>query len=111
MISDYQLSDDQITSLYAVLPTVLLDYRYTSQKRSDGSTDVYAILLDWPETDVLFLGAASPSDQTTVSLLGYKGEQLKYGKSGTGMKIQIPAIPFNKMPCEWAWVLKITNLQ
>ncbi|ELU15522.1 hypothetical protein CAPTEDRAFT_221178 [Capitella teleta] len=82
---------------------------YTSQK-SGSETTVYAILLKWPEADVLHLGAATPSPHTTVSLLGYHGNNFKWAKSSTGMQVQIPAIPFNKMPCDAAWVLKLTAL-
>ncbi|ELT88295.1 hypothetical protein CAPTEDRAFT_91196, partial [Capitella teleta] len=82
---------------------------YTSQK-SGSETTVYAMLLKWPEADVLHLGAATPSPHTTVSLLGYHGNNFKWAKSSTGMQVQIPAIPFNKMPCDAAWVLKLTAL-
>ena len=88
-----------------------MSYRYTSKKNSDGSTSVYAIVLFWPENNVLTVGATTSTSSTTVNMLGYKGEAFKWAAhSGGGMDITFPAIPTNQMPCEWAWVLKIDDL-
>ncbi len=89
----------------------VLFIRYTSKKSNIGRKDVYAILLNWPKGDTLTLGAPVTTSQTTVTLLGYKGDPFKWAAhSGGGIDITFPAIPENKMPCEWAWVLKLENL-
>ncbi|XP_035826116.1 alpha-L-fucosidase isoform X2 [Aplysia californica] len=77
---------------------------------SKSEMSVYAFLLKWPDSDILKLGAPQASSSTVVTLLGYSG-QLDYDYSpGYGLVIQIPPIPFNKMPCEWVWVFKLTNI-
>ncbi len=85
--------------------------RYTSKKSNSGRKDVCAILLSWPKGDILNLGAPVTTSQTTVTLLGYKGDPFKWAAhSGGGIDITFPAIPENKMPCEWTWVLKLEKL-
>lgn len=86
--------------------------RYTCQKAS-YSTVVYAIVLQWPEHDVLSLGAPVPSPTTLVSMLGYSGPgvfQWTPGTGGKGMRIQIPRISVRELPSTWAWVLKLERL-
>jgi len=41
-------------------------------------------------------------------MLGYK-ESLKWSSRGAagGIVVTVPAIPENKMPCQWAWVFKL----
>lgn len=75
-----------------------------------GKAVVYAILLDWPKTNMLVLGAPVTSPGTTVSMLGYQGNFAWKGNPGTGMKIQFPVIPIDQMPNLDAWALKITGL-
>ncbi|BFZ06651.1 hypothetical protein BsWGS_09691 [Bradybaena similaris] len=85
---------------------------YTQKANDRNSTDknVYAFVFNWPE-DTLVLGAPVPSSQTQVTLLGYSGQFTFSQRSGGGVIINIPAIPYNKMPCDWLWVFKISNLQ
>ncbi|XP_046572693.1 alpha-L-fucosidase-like [Haliotis rubra] len=73
-------------------------------------SNVYAIVLNWPEA-VLQLGAPKATAATTVSLLGYEGNFSYQDRAGGGINIEIPPIPINKMPCEWAWIFKFTGLQ
>ncbi|XP_050412655.1 alpha-L-fucosidase isoform X1 [Patella vulgata] len=73
---------------------------------------IYAIVLNWPETDTLELAAPVPSANTRVALLGYTGGQFQYTNLPTGgIGIMIPPIAVNKMPCQWAWVFTLTNLK
>jgi len=83
---------------------------YTS-KVSGTMTSVYAIVLKWPQSGVLSLGAITSSTNTTVSLLGYPGTFTIKARPTGGSDITIPAIAEDKMPCKWAWVLKFNNLQ
>jgi alpha-L-fucosidase len=74
-----------------------------------GDTNVYAIMLDWPNSGQLVLGLPQPTSSTNVSMLGYG--PVDYSKNTEGrMVITMPIIPFNKMPCDYAWVFKMENL-
>ena len=83
--------------------------RYTSKKTADGGTAVYCIMLAWPENDVLKLGSAPPQTGLAVSMLGYAGLVKWTPLGGTaGIQLQMPVISAAKMPCQWAWVFKLT---
>ncbi|XP_046568439.1 alpha-L-fucosidase-like [Haliotis rubra] len=82
---------------------------YTSKKQN-GGTSVYAVVLDWPKGDTLSLGDPVTSLATTVSLLGYPGNFNWQKREPKGIDIEIPPIPFNKIPCQWAWTFKFTGL-
>nr|KAG5698124.1 hypothetical protein BaRGS_001719 [Batillaria attramentaria] len=99
---DYWMSKDFLAWLY--------NDRYTAKTGASGAV-VYAILLKWPTDPVLKLGAPTASSQTKVTLVGYKGAPFTFtpGSSG-GMVINIPAIRFSDMPCEWGWVLKLEEV-
>ena len=90
--------------------TVTPNVWYTSKETGKGLV-VYAILLEWPVTETLTLGAPIGTRLTQVELLGYLGKGFSWqpGKSG-GVIVQVPSIPLGKMPCKWAWVLKISKL-
>ncbi|XP_071081732.1 tissue alpha-L-fucosidase-like [Haliotis cracherodii] len=82
---------------------------YTSRDGPTGQI-VYAIVLDWPEGATLTLGSPDPEVGTEVSMIGYEGEFTWHRNGMDGMDIDIPAIPANRMPCDWGWVFKITGL-
>lgn len=82
--------------------------RYTS-KETDKGKDVYAVLLKWPTSPVLLLADPIPTEDTVVTLLGYSSS-FEWSHTGAGLAIIIPPIPFNQMPCKWAWVFKLTNI-
>ncbi|XP_052789089.1 alpha-L-fucosidase-like isoform X2 [Mya arenaria] len=84
---------------------------YTAKKSSQGGLSVYATLLRWPDPGNLFLGSPTPTSSTRVTLLGYEGK-LNWSQASTaqGINVNIPLIPFNRMPCKYAWVLKFDNL-
>ncbi|KAK7101787.1 alpha-L-fucosidase-like [Littorina saxatilis] len=88
--------------------TVTSGIWYTKGKSGDGY-NVYVFTQNIP-SGPLILGAPQPSPQTVVSMLGYQGK-FAWEKTSTGMSISIPAIPVNELPCKWAWVLKLTNIQ
>lgn len=81
--------------------------RYTSK-----ASVVYAILLDWPLTEDMLLGAPNCTQSTQVTMLGYEGKftwkPLAAGSSG--MRVSLPSIPVNKLPSKWAWVFKLENV-
>ncbi|WAR31295.1 FUCO-like protein [Mya arenaria] len=53
----------------------------------------------------------TPTSSTRVTLLGYEGP-LTWSQASTsqGINVAVPLIPFNVMPCKYAWVLKFENL-
>jgi len=72
---------------------------------------VYGFLLIWSEKREIYLASPSPSPTTRVSLLGHS-TPLNYTKpsNSSGILIDIPYIPFYEMPCQWVWVIKMTNI-
>ena len=64
-------------------------------------------MLNWPSYNTLQLGHITPTNYTQVSLLGYG--YLKYNTADY-FQIEVPDIPFSKMPCDWGWVFKIYGL-
>ena len=75
-----------------------------------NGTVVYAITLTWPSENLLYLRAPTTTSATQVTMLGFNGSlKWKAGQSG-GLTVAIPAIPFDKMPCRYAWVFKLKNL-
>jgi alpha-L-fucosidase len=71
-----------------------------------GST-VYAILPKFPAKS-LTIKNISVTSASEISLLGYDGK-FKWKENGNNISITMPVIPFNEMPCQHAYVLKITN--
>lgn len=83
---------------------------YTSKKSASGTT-VYAISLAWPKDNMLTLGAAKATSQTTVTMLGYAGavKWTSLAPSG-GIVVYAPLLSPDQLPCQWAWVYKLENL-
>ncbi|GAB6019028.1 hypothetical protein CHUAL_000657 [Chamberlinius hualienensis] len=102
-------------AIYATKPwkfqndTQTHDIWYTSS--NNGGKTVYAIVLKWPKSGTLELGAPAASKETTVSMLGWKGEirWKSNSKNITGISVVFPT--FNPPELlQWAWVLKLENL-
>lgn len=85
-------------------------YTQRTDETTPSNKNVYAFVFTWPE-NTLVLGAPVPSATTQVTLLGFEGQFKFSQRSGGVIIINIPVIPFNKMPCDWLWVFKITNPQ
>lgn len=79
---------------------------YTSNPQEKA---VYAFLLQWPDSGAVVLSEPVPTEgQTQVALVGYgplKWEPVK----PSGLKVLMPTLTLNQMPCQWAWTLKITG--
>ncbi len=103
------------TKQNGLLYAVSLPPRYTSsgktQRGRQGEVGVYAILLDWPRSNKVQLGAVFPSAATRITMLGVPGQSLTWEKySGGGIVVTLPLLSPALLPCQWAWVLKIENL-
>ncbi|XP_046581905.1 alpha-L-fucosidase-like [Haliotis rubra] len=83
---------------------------YTSKKSATGIS-VYAIALRWPKGGKLELAVPQAGPATTVTLLGYPGHFDFQAGATSGMTITVPAIPSDRMPCQWVWVFKLDNLK
>ncbi|KAG1673190.1 Alpha-L-fucosidase [Nymphon striatum] len=75
--------------------------------------NVYAIVLDWPKNNFLNLGAPVPTSKTAVTMLGLNGTTIPWRVSGNngGMNITFPNLTPDLVPCDYAWVLKLTSLK
>ncbi|XP_069692539.1 alpha-L-fucosidase-like [Periplaneta americana] len=78
-------------------------------KSGDNTVDsyVYAIVLDWPQSGNLTLGAPHLVQESTVTLLGYTGD-LVWETRGNTTVVTFPDKA--RVSGEWAWVLKMTNV-
>lgn len=77
--------------------------RYTSK-----GNDVYAICLAWPGPE-LMLNAPKARADTKITLLGKTGE-LMWSNSNGQLRIQIPALSVDEVPCRHAYVLKLSGV-
>jgi alpha-L-fucosidase len=68
---------------------------------------VYAIALDWPG-DELVLHLSKPVSDTTITMLGYRGN-LEWKYEGGRLIIDASDIGINDLPCQWAYSFKITG--
>jgi len=57
----------------------------------------------------LSLSDPESNDGTTVTMLGYDG-LLKWSPGTPGMDIYMPLFTPSNIPCQWAWVFKIDNV-
>ncbi|XP_032231992.1 alpha-L-fucosidase [Nematostella vectensis] len=70
----------------------------------------YACVLDWPSASHLILGEPITTTNTQVTMLGYPTPfRWTAYSSKSGIVIEIPAIPVDKLPTTWAWVFKFVN--
>ena len=80
------------------------DVCYTAK---DGA--LYAIVKRWPGQE-LVLSAPKPSPNATVEMLGMPGP-LKWGARDGTMVIIVPQIAPDELPCEHAYVFKLTGVE
>ena len=75
---------------------------YFTQK----GTDLYVICTKWP-ADSLKVSGLDLSSNSRVSLLGFSGE-VKFKNLSNGIEILPPPVTPNTLPCNFAWVFKIS---
>ena len=86
---------------------VVKEGRTTRYTQKDGA--VYAITLAWPG-DTLLLKSPKSDGKVSVQLLGYK-KPLKSKMRKNGLKIDLPTIPFDEIPCQYAYVFKLEGVR
>ena len=77
--------------------------RYTST-----SAAVYAICLRWPGQE-LALDGVRVAECAEVTLLGHK-QPLAWRADESGLTVQMPPLTVGQMPCEHAYVVKLTGV-
>ncbi|CAG0886970.1 unnamed protein product [Darwinula stevensoni] len=77
---------------------------YTQGKSSPA---VYAIALEWPDNEVLHLGAPKPTETTEVYMLGYD-KPLRWKSVKDGMVVDFPNM--SRVSSKWSWVLKLLDV-
>jgi len=70
---------------------------------------VYAIFNYWPADFTVNLEYPQPGGSTVMTLLG-SGMTLKYSYNNGIVSIQLPVFTPDNFPCDYAWVIKMTNL-
>jgi len=78
--------------------------RYTSKGQ-----DLYALCLAWPGCE-LVLESPKPSEATVVTLLGKPGS-LPWKTQDGKMRIEVPPLSVDDVPCRYAYVFKLTGVQ
>ncbi|XP_014260742.1 alpha-L-fucosidase [Cimex lectularius] len=79
----------------------VVPYVWYTSASDDGA--LYAIMLRWPKTNMLYLGCVNSTQKVQVTMLGFK-QQLPTS-AGRLMKISLP--DKSLISWEWGWVLKI----
>jgi len=70
--------------------------------------DLFVIWTQWPGKEFSVKGFAG-TDKTKVRLLGYDGA-VEWKMTEEGMRIQPPAVNPTTVPCDYAWVFRISNV-
>ncbi|XP_047475307.1 alpha-L-fucosidase-like [Penaeus chinensis] len=74
---------------------------------------VYAMVLSWPEKDVLTLGSVRPTPQTHVAMLAYQDDHgsssLQFTILQDGIAVTFPAM--SRVGSQWAWVLVLQGIE
>ncbi|XP_028676297.1 plasma alpha-L-fucosidase [Erpetoichthys calabaricus] len=94
------------TSWRAQNDTITSGVWYTTKKQEDA---IYALFLQWPDSEQLELGmpAVTPG-KTVITLLGYPYE-LKWMSTQKGVTVTLPHFSYGQMPCLWGWTLKLQH--
>jgi len=75
---------------------------------TNGSA-LYAILPGWPGKSIV-LKQVKPASGAKVSLLGVDGE-LKWQPKGDGIEVQLPTLAPDRLPCRFAWTVKVSAVE
>jgi alpha-L-fucosidase len=73
------------------------------------SDTLYAITTMWPTRNHMILNAPVPMRTTKVHMLGWN-EELEWTTVDSGLRIKVPPLTPNVIPCQYAWVFALTNI-
>ncbi|XP_039251545.2 alpha-L-fucosidase-like [Styela clava] len=77
-----------------------------------NSGNVYAFLMKWPVDNMVMLGSpAQKSSDAKVEMLGLDTPLIWGSMKPLGIKITLPSLNAAQMPCQWAWVLRLTGFE
>lgn len=78
---------------------------------TQNGSNVYAILLGYPQGGQFQIGAPITNATTTVSMLGYPNAiNWTRPSTGPGLSIDFSSINIASLPCKWAWAFKLENV-
>ncbi|KAK3859825.1 hypothetical protein Pcinc_034081 [Petrolisthes cinctipes] len=70
---------------------------------------VYAMVLEWPEDDLVKLGSVVTTKHTSITMLGYGHGNLTFTPlENTGTHVTFPAM--SKVASQWVWVLDMLGV-
>ena len=73
---------------------------------------MYAIVLDWPQSRIVTLVQPTPTVKTKVFLLGNENELVWAPLTDYwGIKIDVTHIGPANLPCDYAWVFRLTDVR
>ena len=79
--------------------------------KGDLVDQVYALVIGWPEDNVVTLGSVTGA--SSVEFLGLEGSKLSYEETGAGLQITFPSMNVVMSQCgagcQWVYALKITE--
>lgn len=78
-------------------------------KNTAGQEVVFAIATTWPKNDQLVLGTPKPTSNAQVTWFGYKGD-IKWREEKSQMVLELPKVSLSEIPCQYAWVFKLTGV-
>ncbi|MFC2121819.1 alpha-L-fucosidase [Bacteroidota bacterium] len=71
-----------------------------------NNNNLYVISLEWPD-DTLVLDIPKPANGIKISMLGLE-KSIPYTYRNNKLYIDVSGISYNEMPCDYAWVFKIS---
>ena len=68
---------------------------------------MYAIALDWPDSNILKLGSVKTLSTSTATMLGYG--KVDFTSYNGVVQVTFPNLPLDT-PLMWAWVIKFEGV-
>ena len=75
---------------------------------SPKGDDLYLICTKWPG-EKLALKSPKPTAESKITMLGWPG-RVEWKMQNNQLQIQVPQLTIDKLPCRYAWVLKIAGI-